>query len=202
MPAQPEQDGGFFYVLQGALKIIYVDDDPILREFATVNLASEQTSVATAADGAEALSLLEAQRPDIMLLDLEMPRMNGFEVLETIRASDRWRDLPVIVATGREDVAAIDRAFQAGATDFVVKPMNWRLLSYQIRYVLRSSRAASMGAHAQPWPEAMQIEALARQGARFLALAVRRDPSLRNAAAELARIAEAALLTAYPRKAA
>jgi DNA-binding response OmpR family regulator len=202
MPALPKQDGEFFYVLQGALKIIYVDDDPILREFATVNLASDQTSVTTAADGAEALTLLEAQRPDIMLLDLEMPRMDGFEVLEAIRASDAWRDLPVIVATGREDVAAIDRAFQAGATDFVVKPMNWRLLSYQIRYVLRSSRAASMAATARPTAEATQIEALARQGARFLALAVRRDPSLRDAAAELARIAEAVLLTAYPQRAA
>jgi DNA-binding response OmpR family regulator len=202
MPAQPKQDGNFFYVLQGALKIIYVDDDPILREFATVNLASEQTSVTTAADGAEALTLLEAQRPDIMLLDLEMPRMDGFEVLETIRASEQWRDLPVIVATGREDVAAIDRAFQAGATDFVVKPMNWRLLSYQIRYVLRSSRAASVAVTAQPPAEVAQIEALARQGARFLALAVRRDPSLRKAAAELARVAEAALLTAYPSRAA
>jgi len=100
--------------------------------------------VTTAADGAEALTLAGgAQRADIMLLDLEMPRMDGFEVLEAIRASDAWRDLPVIRGhRAREDVAAIDRAFQAGATDFVVKPMNWRLpeLSDSLRAALQPRR--------------------------------------------------------------
>ena len=79
---------------------------------------------------------------DILLLDLEMPRMDGFEVLSRLRAeAGRLRNLPVIVVTGREDIDAIDRAFAAGATSFVSKPLNWRLLSYQIRYVRRAYEA-------------------------------------------------------------
>ncbi len=151
----------FFYVLGSSVSIIYVDDDPILRQFACVNLASEHATVATAADGVEALESMAAFKPDIMLLDLEMPRMDGFEVLERLRASETWRHLPVIVATGREDVGAIDRAFEAGATDFVIKPLSWRLLTYQIRYVLRSSRTAvSPIAPARLWDRPAPIEHL------------------------------------------
>ena len=203
MSPRPDTDGAFFYVLNQPVKIIYVDDDPILREFARASLASEHASVATAADGIEALQCLEAFEPDIMLLDLEMPRMDGFEVLDRLRASQAWRDLPVIVATGRDDVSAIDRAFQAGATDFVVKPLSWRLLSYQIRYVMRSSRAATCPPGASELSaDVSQMERLASEGARFLALAVERDPSLRSAAVAFARVAETMLHQAHAERAA
>lgn len=131
----------FFYVLDETARILFVDDDPILREFAQVNLASPKASLDLAADGAEALRCLAACDYDIVLLDLEMPVLNGFDTLARIRADPRTRDLAVIVQTGREDVEAIDRAFQLGATSFVTKPLNWRLLAYQILYVLRASRA-------------------------------------------------------------
>ena len=107
---------------QDETRILYVDDDPILREFASVNLSGEQASVALAADGIEALEQLRGVLPDIMVLDLEMPQMDGFEVLARLRDDPAWAGLPVIVATGREDVVAIDRAFELGATAFVVKP--------------------------------------------------------------------------------
>jgi PleD family two-component response regulator len=71
-----------------------------------------------------------------------MPIMDGFAVLSHLRADPRTEHLDVIVQTGREDVAAIDQAFHLGATSFVTKPLNWRLLAYQIRYVLRTSRDA------------------------------------------------------------
>ena len=132
---------GFFYVLDETARILFVDDDPILREFAQVNLASPKASVDLAADGAEALRSLAVCDYDIVLLDLEMPVLNGFDTLARIRADPRTRDLAVIVQTGREDVEAIDKAFRLGATSFVTKPLNWRLLSYQILYVLRASRA-------------------------------------------------------------
>ena len=132
---------GFFYVLDETARILFVDDDPILREFAQVNLASPKAAVDVAADGAEALRCLAACDYDIVLLDLEMPVLNGFDTLAAIRADPRTRDQAVIVQTGREDVEAIDRAFRLGATSFVTKPLNWRLLTYQILYVLRASRA-------------------------------------------------------------
>ncbi|HEX7761876.1 MAG TPA: response regulator [Caulobacteraceae bacterium] len=196
MSSPPDKDGTFFYVLQDALKIIFVDDDPILREFAVVNLTTEHATVATASDGEEALKVVEAFQPDVMLLDLEMPHMDGFEVLDRLRASETWRRLPVIVATGREDVGAVDRAFQAGATSFVVKPMNWRLLSYQIRYVQRAavSQAQLLAVHqASASDTEQQLQRLARESSRFLTAALTQEPSLRPLAAQFARIADEVL---------
>lgn len=138
MPGPSQSQGAFFYVLDEPLKLLFVDDDPILREFALVHLTTAQAQVEVAADGLKALASLERSAPDLILLDLEMPKLDGFGVLERLRADDRFRHLPVLVVTGREDVAAIDRAFNAGATSFVVKPINWRLLSYQIRFAWRA----------------------------------------------------------------
>ncbi len=133
---------GFFYVLDDEAKVLFVDDDPILREFAQVNLASPHTTIDLAPGGAEALEMLTAQAYDVVLLDLEMPGLDGFETLTRIRADPVLSHTPVIVQTGREDVEAIDRCFRLGATSFVMKPLNWRLLSYQVRYVLRAERQA------------------------------------------------------------
>lgn len=196
MSSPPDRDGTFFYVLQETLKIIYVDDDPILREFAVVNLTTEHATVATAADGAEALKVIDAYEPDIMLLDLEMPQMDGFEVLEHIRSNPRWKHLPVIVVTGREDVGAVDKAFQAGATSFVIKPLNWRLLSYQIRYVHRTSHnetALALAAERTAADNArttVQLERLAREASQFLGKALQKEPSFRPMAAEFARVVD------------
>ena len=141
----PESEGSndFFYVLDESMRLLFVDDDPILREFAIVHLSTEAASIEAAEDGLCALQALQRSRFDLMLLDLEMPNMDGFEVLRRVRADPRLASLPIMVVTGREDVRAIDRAYQAGATSFVIKPLNWRLLSYQIRYVLRAARAES-----------------------------------------------------------
>ena len=134
---------GFFYVLEDDARLLFVDDDPILREFADVNLASPSTAVDLAASGDEALRRLREQRYDVVLLDLEMPGTDGFAVLAAMRDDPALRDVAVIVQTGREDVEAIDRCFHLGATSFVMKPLNWRLLTYQIRYVLRAERRAT-----------------------------------------------------------
>ena len=198
MSSPPDRDGTFFYVLQDALKIIFVDDDPILREFAVVNLTTEHATVATAGDGDEALRVIDAFSPDIMLLDLEMPKLDGFEVLEQLRRNETWRHLPVIVVTGREDVGAVDRAFQAGATSFVVKPINWRLLSYQIRYVRRAHidaaklRTAQAATRAPPRDNA-QLQRLALESSRFMGAVLNEAPALRPLAADFARIADEVL---------
>ncbi|MBB5745209.1 response regulator [Brevundimonas variabilis] len=132
---------GFFYVLTEDARILFVDDDPILREFAQVNLASDTAHVDTASDGLEALEAVERQTYDLLLVDLEMPRMDGFELLRRLRENPSTEHLPIVVETGREDVDAIDRAFRAGATAFVTKPLNWRLLTYQLRFTLRAARS-------------------------------------------------------------
>ena len=201
MSVEPEAAGPFFYVLRDAVRILYADDDPILREFALVNLSTEHAVLDTAADGAEALAKIEAQAPDIMLMDLEMPVMDGWETLRRLRANPKTRDLPVIVVTGREDVEAVDRAFSAGATSFVVKPLNWRLLSHQLRYVHRGAVAEREMAEARLAATA-QLARLAAEGAQFIQRALARDPSLRAAALSFAKAADAALNADEPSKAA
>lgn len=133
--------GEFFYVLDEPLHLLFVDDDPILCEFAKVHLASEKGRVSVAHNGEDALTHIRNVGCDLVLLDLAMPKLDGFEVLDALRADESTKRLPVIVITGREDVIAIDRAFEKGASSFIVKPINWRLLNYQIRFVDRAHRA-------------------------------------------------------------
>ena len=199
MSDRRHQGGEFFYVIDDRLTIIYADDDPILREFAQVHLASETVELLTASDGRELITLLASTRPDIILLDLEMPNMDGFDVLNHLAADEDLSRIPVIVVTGREDVAAIDRAYKAGATSFVVKPMNWRQLSYQIRYVHRTAgnEARLLELQRQAVRERTSAMAcltkVARTGSRFLSTALSKDPSLRPAAAEFAASLHSAL---------
>lgn len=194
MSVNPDNAGPFFYVLREAIRILYVDDDPILREFAVVNLATERASVETAADGRAALAAISGEPPDLVLLDLDMPEMDGFQVLESLRADPRFRELPVIVVTGREDVEAVDRAFAVGATSFVVKPLNWRLLSHQLRYVHRSAMNEKTLSAERANAQAM-VARLAAHGTRFVATALARDPALKPAAVAFARTVDAALRT-------
>ena len=184
-------DGGsFFYVLQDAAHILFVDDDPIMREFAVVHLSTDKAEVSLARDGVEALERVTATRPDIVLLDLEMPRVDGFEVLARLRADPATRELPVIVVTGREDVAAIDRAFEAGATSFLVKPINWRLLSYQIRYVMRAGGNEAARLDEPPEVAALRtgILRLAREGTELIRQALGGSPQLRHTALRYATL--------------
>lgn len=196
MSAPTTEAEGFFYVLKDSIRILLVDDDPILREFAIVHLSSETAQVQTAADGIEALDMLRASPVDLVLLDLGMPKMDGFDVLKRMQDDPQTADIPVIVVTGREDVGAIDRAFDAGATSFVVKPINWRLLSYQIRFVrrawttervlTRANREARTGS--QLIGDALTD--MARESVQFMQLALGAAPELRGAANAYAQALE------------
>lgn len=198
MDARVRLKRAFYYAAPADLRLLFVDDDPILREFAAVHLASDNTSIETAADGEEGLARIAECKPDLVLLDLDMPRLDGFEALRRLRADPVTEHLPVIVVTGREDTAAIDRAFDAGATSFVAKPINWRLLSYQVRYVHRTcaNEAELLEERIRIGQARRQAEAglkdVAREGSRFLGAALRANPDLREAAADFAAAVETA----------
>lgn len=128
------------FILDEDTRILFVDDDLILAEFAKVHLSTPTTTVESAADGLEAYERLCNEPFDIVLLDIEMPKLDGFALLERLRAEPRFAQLPIVMLTGREDIASIDRAFQLGASSFITKPLNWRQLSYALRYVLRTKR--------------------------------------------------------------
>ena len=137
-----------WYVFDEPTRILVVDDDPILREFASVYLTTPKSEVVVAPDAATALDVLSKQAFDIAMIDIEMPGMDGLELVEHIRAQDRLRRLPIMMVTVREDIVSIDQAYTAGATSFVTKPVNWRQLSYQLCYVIRASRSQA----GEPFP--------------------------------------------------
>lgn len=132
--------GRWSFVLDEPLRVLVVDDDPILREFACVYLSAPHVTIDTAADGEVGWERLAAGAYDIALIDIEMPRLDGYDLLTRIRGDGRLNDLPVVMVTGREDAVSIDRAFDLGANSFTVKPVNWRQLSHQVRYVVRAAR--------------------------------------------------------------
>ena len=139
----------WWYVFDEPTRILVVDDDPILREFASVYLTTPMSEVVLASDAATALDILSREVFDIAMIDIEMPGMNGFELVEHIRADEKLRELPVVMVTGREDIVSIDRAYNSGATSFATKPVNWRQLSHQLRYVIRASRSQAAGSQSQ-----------------------------------------------------
>jgi DNA-binding response OmpR family regulator len=143
-----------WYVFDERTRILVVDDDPILREFASVYLSTPMSEVALAPDASTALDLLAREQFDIALLDIDMPGMNGFELVECIRGQDKLRNLPLVMVTGREDIVSIDRAYAVGATSFVTKPVNWRQLSHQLRYVIRASKQPTAAPPPQDIPPA------------------------------------------------
>jgi DNA-binding response OmpR family regulator len=129
------------YIFDRPTRILVIDDDPILREFASVYLSTPETVVETVPDGSTALDRLLEGQFDVVLVDIEMPELDGFEIVQRLRAHENLQHLPIVMLTGREDIASIDRAYNVGATSFVTKPVNWRELSYQLRYVIRANRA-------------------------------------------------------------
>ena len=96
--------------------------------------------VTTAEDGAKALAKIEKADFDVVVLDLEMPNMNGFELLKRLRAVDRTRELPVVILTSREDADTAVKAFDAGATAYAMKPVNWERLRQRVREVHEARR--------------------------------------------------------------
>lgn len=120
-------------------KIVLVDDDPIMRELASAKLCEAGYLVLQACDGAEALKLLQKEGADLVISDLDMPVMNGFELTEAIRKDDEIGETPVMVITASDQSDAVDRAFAAGATSFLAKPMNWSLFNHAVKFVLRAS---------------------------------------------------------------
>lgn len=102
-------------------RILVVEDDSFLLSAYKAKLAKEGFDVLIATDGEEALAVLDKDRPDIVVMDLVMPRMDGFTTLEAIRKRDDLKDLPVIVASNLGQQEDIDRAKALGATDFITK---------------------------------------------------------------------------------
>jgi two-component system response regulator VicR len=124
-------------------RILIVDDEPAIVDMLAYNLKRAHYQVIVARDGEEALHLARREQPDLIILDLMLPRLDGLEVCRAIR---RERDVPIIMLTARD--AEVDRVvgLELGADDYVVKPFSVRELMVRVRNVLRRSAPQSEGA--------------------------------------------------------
>jgi DNA-binding response OmpR family regulator len=119
------------------VKVLFVDDDPDILDITAYALRRQGFSVALATDGSQALQMWEETGPDVVLLDVRMPKMSGFEVLRTIRLQS---ETPVIMVTARSEEEDILRGLQMGADDYVTKPFSPAQLGARIRSVSRRMR--------------------------------------------------------------
>jgi len=119
--------------------VLICDDDGTHRKVLQDVLEKADFRVLTAENGKVALELFSKAHPDVVLLDVEMPEVDGIQVCETIRARETNRETPIFIITGREDQEAAERAYSVGATDFLNKPIALAVLPHRIRNVLRTS---------------------------------------------------------------
>lgn len=121
--------------------VLVVDDDAATRLLVREVLEPSGMRVLEAIDGEDALCQQAAYRPEAILLDILMPRLDGFEVLRRVRQRPAGAMTPIMVMTSRDDAEAVERAFELGATDFLSKPLSLPLLAHRMRYMLRAACA-------------------------------------------------------------
>lgn len=115
--------------------ILTIDDSRTMRDMLMMALSQAGFHVVQAVDGEDGMEKLEAAAPDVIVTDINMPRLDGFGFIERLRQDPRWRATPVLVLTTESDPAKKMRAREAGATGWIVKPFNAEKLVDAIRRV-------------------------------------------------------------------
>lgn len=117
-------------------RVLVVDDDPAIRRILSQTLELEDYEVTGAADGEEALEMISGEMPDVVILDVMMPRMHGFDVLRQIRHNPETRDLPVILLTAKSSAEDTWEGWREGVDYYMTKPFDVEELIRFLSYVL------------------------------------------------------------------
>jgi two-component system, OmpR family, KDP operon response regulator KdpE len=123
-------------------KVLVVDDEPQILRALRVNLAARSYVVVTAATGRQALDAAASEQPDLVLLDLGLPDIDGIEVIRSLRT---WTTIPIVILSGRSQSQAKIQALDAGADDYVTKPFHIDELFARVRAVLRRAPSVDAG---------------------------------------------------------
>ena len=129
-------------VEEKAVRVLVIDDSVTVRRVTEKFLVSQKYVVETAKDGIDALEKIGEFKPDIALSDIEMPRMDGFELLAQLRAQDQWKKLPIIMISSRTAPKHREHAESLGATDFLGKPYQNDVLLETVQTVLQQQKTA------------------------------------------------------------
>jgi predicted signal transduction protein with EAL and GGDEF domain/FixJ family two-component response regulator len=119
-------------------RVLIIDDDAAFTLLAGETIQQAGFDVSIASNSREALAAFDACRPDLVLLDVELPGSNGFDLCATLRAMSPGIDVPIVMVTGHDDTASIAQAYRVGATDFIHKPVLWGTLPHRISFILRA----------------------------------------------------------------
>ena len=118
-------------------KVLIVDDNPQILELLEAYLEPLPVRVVLAADGQAAIDAVERHRPDLILLDIMMPKRSGFEVCRALKGDPRYGDIPIVMVTALNEAGDIERARECGADDFLCKPVNKNELLERVQNLLK-----------------------------------------------------------------
>jgi len=124
--------------------VLVVDDDPVTRSILSRTLEEKGHQVTTAEDGPQALELVRSEAVDVILLDVLMPKMDGYQMLERLKADPKLRHIPVIMVTGLDDIGSAVRCIELGADDYLSKPIDPVLLGARINAGLTKKRLLAL----------------------------------------------------------
>jgi len=121
--------------------ILTADDDPVIRDLVRFRLERDGHEVQTTESGLDLIAAAQVRRPDLVILDVMMPGLNGVDTARTLRADEVLHDIPIIMLTARIADADIEHGFVAGANDYLAKPFRPRELSLRVTALLSRSQA-------------------------------------------------------------
>jgi twitching motility two-component system response regulator PilG len=126
--------------------VLVVDDSPTVRKIVQLTLQRERIRVVTAGDGLSALAAVADEQPDLILLDIMLPRMDGYNICQVIRKNMAYRDLPIIMLSGKDGLFDKMRGKLAGSTDYMTKPCDSGELAQTVKRYLDSPAARDRAA--------------------------------------------------------
>jgi len=148
--------------------VLVIEDDPAIRSLLTTTLSRDDFRVTTAESGEEGLRLIEEHRPQLVILDLNLPGMNGLDLCRAIRKDPYMASLPVLMLTGRSEEDDMVAGFKVGADDYITKPFSPKILTARVNALLRRQPAKRKAAEPKPaTPAMLEIRTLGRCELQF-----------------------------------